>query len=98
MAGEDDKVSIELSGEELRTLSMDNLRELQERFGLEISIHSTRTAIDTILRDIGREGGGLTAEFTRGFDRTSPGYDRYYNRDIPTSLPGEEIVLPPVQP
>jgi len=91
MTEEEGEVSIELTGEELRTLSMEKLQEMQERFGLGISIRSTRKAIDTILRDIGQEGGDVVAAaFTRGFDRSNPGYSRFYNRDIPTVLPPDQ--------
>ena len=87
--------AVELSAADLKALTADNLEALHQKFGVEVQIRSTKTAIDEILKTIGREGIGPVAEFTRGFDRTSGGFDRYYNRDIPTMQRfGDEVINP----
>lgn len=75
------KRAIDVSPEDLQALTPDALRELQQKHGLELSIRSSARGIDKILETLGREEIGNIAVFDRGFDRTSPGYDKYYNRD-----------------
>lgn len=85
--------TVELSAQDLQALDPKVLSDLQAKHGLEIQVRSNSAAINTILTGLGRPG--LTqAEFTRGFDRTSPGYDKYYNRDFKMMDPLEQVTLP----
>ncbi len=87
--------AIDVSPEELQALSPDRLKALQKKYGLELQIRSTAEGIGKLLGELGRPVDiGMVAEFTRGFDRTSGGFDRYYDRDIPTMEFGEEIINP----
>lgn len=92
MAEEQDERIVELRGEDLRALSAESLRRLNEKYGVEVSVRSTRGAIDELLKELAREDIGIIAQgqFTRGFDRSFPGFDRYYDRDITVEF-GEEI-------
>ena len=98
MADEKDKTftsAVELSARDLQALDPAVLKDLQEQHGLEIQVRSNSTAINKILEGIGRPAGlRAVADFTRGFDRTSPGYDKYYNRDYAMRDPLEQVVLP----
>jgi hypothetical protein len=95
MMPDQDKQAVELSAGDLKALSLESLESLHQKYGLDVQIRSSRVAIDQILKEIGREGPGAAAEFTRGFDRTSGGFDRYYNRDIPTmERLGDEVINP----
>lgn len=97
MSEEHDRRSVELSGDELKAVSVENLRGLHQKYGLEVSIRSTRKAIDEILKEIGRDDFGLAADFTRGFDRTSGGYNRYYDRDIAIFEQFEDVINPGIE-
>lgn len=73
------------------------LDHLQGKFGHEVRVSSTRAALSEILRNIDRKGiGSLTnaAEYDRGFDRTSPGYDKYYDRDRANINPADLVSNP----
>lgn len=88
---------VDLDASDLKALTFESLQALHKKHGLEVQVRSTRAVIDEILSEVGREGLGPVAEFTRGFDRTSPGFDRYYNRDIPTLTKlGDELINPAV--
>lgn len=80
--GEEATRFVEVSPTDLQALTPDKLKELQERFGLEVQIRSSSAGIAKILGAIGRPGDiSRVAVYDRGFDRTSPGYDKYYDRD-----------------
>lgn len=88
--------AVSISGKELAALNPKALANLQDKYGLEVEIRSNSGAINDILADLGNQG--LTAaakEFVRGFDRTSPGYDRYYDRD--NALNPADLVSNPAQ-
>lgn len=85
----------ELSVKDLQALDPKALQELHNKYGLEVQIRSNSTAINQILTSLGRTVSADSA-FTRGFDRTSPGYDRYYDRDNAQMRPGEEVINPAV--
>lgn len=87
----------EFSLSDLQSLDPALLKELQEQHGLEIQVRSNSDAINRLLQGLGRTGvsdATNAAEFTRGFDRTSPGYDKYYNRDFAVRDPLQEVTLP----
>jgi hypothetical protein len=71
------------------------LAHLQGKYGQEVRLSTTRAALNEILRNIDRRvvGPGGIAAYDRGFDRTSPGYDKYYDRDRAMN-PADAIINP----
>jgi hypothetical protein len=66
------------------TLNRAALDHLQGKYGHEVRVKTTRAALNEILNNIDRKNLGevaTPAEYDKGFDRTSPGYDKTYDRD-----------------
>lgn len=85
--------NVDLSLTEFQSLDPQVLQDLQKQHGLEVQVRSNSAAVNAILTSLGRSIG-KAAEFTRGFDRTSPGYDKYYNRDFVQARPGDAVINP----
>ena len=85
-------VNTPLSAHELASLDPQKLADLQAKHGLEINLRSTSAAISDVLKTVGR--AGAVAEYDRGFDRTTPGYDKYYDRDKAMINPADLVSDP----
>jgi hypothetical protein len=92
MAEKTPNAAADLSLNELQALNPKTLQDLHEKYGLEVQIRSNSAAVNQILTSLGKIGP--QAAFQRGFDRTSPGYDKYYNRDFLQGRPGEDVINP----
>jgi hypothetical protein len=53
-------------------ITEDAIKELQDKFGLEVKVRSSVSAIDSLI---------ARAVDVVAYDRTHPGYDRVYDRD-----------------
>ncbi len=89
--------SAELTLNELQAVDPEILKELQEKYGLEIQVRSNSEAINQLLQGVGRTAALSPQEFTRGFDRTNPGYDKFYDRDGPGGGGSREQVTKPIE-
>ena len=70
---------------------------LQGKYGQDVQLHSTNAALRAILSQIDRKViTGNVSAYDRGFDRTSPGYDRYYDRDRSNIVNPADLVINPV--
>lgn len=85
--------AITIDLETLSALHPDMLKELKEKHGLEIQVRSSQPGIDRLTSSIPVKKAGA-AEYDRGFDRTNPGYDKYYDRDKAMINPGELVSQP----
>jgi hypothetical protein len=61
------------------SLSPEQLKELQEKFGLSVRVRSSVESVDKLINKIADASS---------YDRTYPGYDRSYDK---TALTGREI-------
>lgn len=94
------------SGEErvtidARTLSNLNpevLARLRSEFGIAVEIKSTKPGLTALLDSLTKGGSvagvGAEAAYDRGFDRTSPGYDKFYDRDRGSLTVADQITNP----
>lgn len=86
----------EVSPKEFQALNRVALEALQGEFGFQIQVRSAKVAINEILKSIDKlTPVDIVAAYDRGFDRTSPGYDRYYDRDRNISSPLDLVSQPP---
>jgi hypothetical protein len=85
--------AISVTPQELASLTPETLEDLRQKHGLEINLRSSAPGVNRILTQLGREAE-VAADFTRGFDRTSGGFDRYYDRDIASLDPLERVSNP----
>jgi hypothetical protein len=72
------------------------IEHLQGKYGQDVQVQSTKAVLSQILSHIDRRTVvdiGAVAAYDRGFDRTSPGYDKYYDRDRASSI--EDLVTNP---
>lgn len=60
---------------------------------VNLNLRSAHTAIGKILADIDSVKNAV-AVFDRGFDRTSPGFDRYYDRDRNMESIKDKVINP----
>lgn len=66
------------------SLNQAAVEHLQGKYGQDIQVRSTKAVLSEILSHVDRKftlDVGAVAAYDRGFDRTSPGYDKYYDRD-----------------
>jgi hypothetical protein len=84
----------EISPDEFRSLTPERLTALQARYGLELRIRSSAAGVAALLGELKKEPGAISlmADYDRGFDRTSPGYDKYYDRDRAIMFRPEDLV------
>ena len=78
------------------TLNEAAVEHLQGKYGQDVQVRSTKAVLAEILSHIDRRSVvdvGSVAAYDRGFDRTSPGYDKYYDRDR-AALTMEDLVRP----
>lgn len=69
-----------LSLEELKALTPQMLKEISEGFGLEIRVASNSDKLKDLLKKAGVRGEPISALYDKVYDRSSPGYDRVYDR------------------
>ncbi len=76
--------SLALDARDLSALSPEALNRLRSEFGATVELRASKPGMAALLDNLsGRisAGAGAVAEYDRGFDRTNPGYDKYYDRD-----------------
>ncbi|MBC8085710.1 MAG: hypothetical protein H7Z40_00475 [Phycisphaerae bacterium] len=81
------------------SLNQTAIAHLQGKYGQDVQVTSTKAVLAEILAHIDRRSVldvGAVAAYDRGFDRTSPGYDKYYDRDR-SSLSIQDLVSQPGQ-
>lgn len=83
--------NLDISLAELQSLDPQVLKRIQDAHGIEVSVRSSAAAIDQILGSL-RKDPGSAAEYTRGFDRTSDMYGKYFDRD--TSNIADQLIRP----
>jgi hypothetical protein len=93
-----DEERVVLDARTLASLAPETMEKLRSEFGATIELRASKPGMASILESLtGRvtAGGiGAAAEYDRGFDRTSPGYDKYYDRDRTSLTTMEEVVRP----
>ncbi len=87
--------SLTVNLQDLQALGPDALAELQKQHGLEIQLRSSAAGIDKIASNLATNAAKMAqAAFDRGFDRTTPGYDKYYDRDRAMMNPADLVTNP----
>lgn len=86
--------AVTLNLQDLQALSPEVLAQLQKEHGLEIQVRSSSAGIDRLAQNLGGAQALRKAEYDRGFDRTSPGYDKYYDRDRAMVNPADLVTNP----
>jgi hypothetical protein len=75
------------------------IEHLQGKYGQEVQVQSTKAVLVEILSHIDRRSAidvGAVAAYDRGFDRTVPGYDKFYDRDRASMSIGDLVTNPQV--
>lgn len=90
---------VALDARTLTSLDPETLARLRSEFGVSVELKSTKPGLAALLDNLtkgGVAGSALlpAAEYDRGFDRTSPGYDKYYDRDRSMVNPSEAVSNP----
>jgi len=73
------------------------IEHLQGKYGQDVQVTSTKAVLNEILSHIDRKSVidvGAVAAYDRGFDRTNPGYDKYYDRDRAALNMGDLVTNP----
>lgn len=73
-------LTTKLSLEDLALLTPDIRQELIENFGLEVHINSSSDKVKELLAKAGVSPSPTAAAYDKFYDRTTPGYDRIYDR------------------
>lgn len=74
--------SRDISPADFVALNSAAVEALEGKYGLSIRIRARSAALAAVLKEIEKiSPTGPVSEYDRGFDRTSPGYDKYYDRD-----------------
>jgi hypothetical protein len=80
------------------TLNKAAMESLQGKYGDDVQFYSTNAALRAILSQIDRKViTGNVAAYDRGFDRTNPGYDKYYDRDRAALINPADLVTQPIE-
>ena len=69
-----------LSLEELEALTPELRRKLATDYGLEVRVASNSDSLKALLKRAGASGDPVQAMYDKVYDRTTPGYDRVYDR------------------
>jgi hypothetical protein len=83
----------------LKNLEPDTLARLRSEFGASVELKSTKPGLIALLDNLTKAGGAVVASdnaYDRGFDRTNPGYDRYYDRAGAARTLNEEVINPAI--
>ncbi|MDQ1833642.1 hypothetical protein [Massilia scottii] len=92
-----------LDARTLQSISPETLARLRSEFGMSVELKSTKPGLSGLLDSLTRGGTittpqGMVAAYDRGFDRTSPGYDKYYDRDRALANPAQDLINPAINP
>jgi|GEM_PF-6230015 len=68
-----------LASATVAALTPDVLADIKEKLGVDFKIRSSDASVDTIASSID-PNVGVAREYDKVYDRTSPGYDRVYDR------------------
>jgi len=108
MAASSDKdkemASVVVDASTLRALNPETLDRLKNEFGAKFELHASKEGLASLLDSVNR-AKSLTGSvppvgaYDRGFDRTSPGYDKFYDRDraILTASTASDAVVNPAE-
>jgi hypothetical protein len=80
-------------------LDPEMLARLRSEFGISVELKSVKPGLTALLDNLTKGGAGSpsAAEYDRGFDRTNPGYDKFYDRDAPQVAAAEEAPKPGIE-
>lgn len=92
---------VSLDARTLSSLSPETLARLRSEFGLSVELKSTKPGLTALLDGLTKPGAVnptlATADaYDRGFDRTSPGYDKFYDRDRAMVNPADALINPAI--
>jgi hypothetical protein len=80
---ETDRVVIDVTT--LHALRPETIARLKNEFGATFELRASKEGLAALLDSVNKGsipvGLGKVAEYDRGFDRTNPGYDKFYDRD-----------------
>jgi hypothetical protein len=74
------RLSTHLTLEELDALTPEFKDELAKNHGLEVRVISRSPVVEELLNRAGLSASPVEATYDKVYDRTSPGYDRTYDR------------------
>lgn len=92
-----------LDARTLGSIDPETLARLRSEFGISVELRSNKPGLTAMLDNLTKPGasGTLTgvaaqAAYDRGFDRTNPGYDKFYDRDQALLDPAAAVSNPAV--
>lgn len=90
---------VTLDARTLSSLDPETLSRLRSEFGATVELKTTKPGLTALLDNLSKTGVAdlaMAADYDRGFDRTSPGYDKYYDRDRAMSNPADLVTNPAI--
>jgi hypothetical protein len=90
-----------LDARTLQSINPETLARLRSEFGMSVELKSTKPGLSALLDGLTKGSAATTqmaraAAYDRGFDRTNPGYDKFYDRDRAMRNMMESVVNPAV--
>ena len=80
-----EKESVVIDASTLHALRPETIARLKNEFGATFELRASKEGLAALLDSVNKGnvpvGLGAVAAYDRGFDRTNPGYDKFYDRD-----------------
>lgn len=95
----DDEEHVIIDSRTLAALAPETLDKLRSEFGASVQLRASKQGMAALLDSLTGKptvSAGMRAAYDRGFDRTSPGYDKYYDRDRAALTAADPVSNPPV--